>query len=57
MPDCDTQECGHGGICMNCATQCWKKRPPLCPLCRQRIVMVVKVGAPDEQGLVQVDGQ
>lgn len=49
-------ECGHGGICVSCATQCWKKKPPLCPLCRSRIIMVVKIDEPDEQGIVRVDG-
>lgn len=48
-------ECGHGGMCVNCATQCWKKKPPLCPLCRARIIMVVKIDEPDEQGIVRVD--
>ena len=42
---------------MECATQCARKRPPLCPLCRSRILVVVKVGAPDEAGIVQVDGE
>ena len=49
-------ECGHGGMCVSCATQCWKKKPPLCPLCRARIIMVVKIDEPDDQGIVRVDG-
>lgn len=41
-------ECGHGGMCLQCAELCTKKRPPVCPLCRARIVAVVRVGVPDE---------
>ena len=47
-------ECGHGGLCMSCAELCTKKRPPVCPMCRARIVKVLQVGDPNEQGIVDV---
>ena len=47
-------ECGHGGLCMKCAELCTKKRPPVCPMCRARIVKVLQVGDPNEQGIVDV---
>ena len=46
-------ECGHGGICYGCAERCVRKRPPLCPMCRQRISCVVRLDGPEEQ----IDGQ
>ena len=46
--------CGHGGLCMKCAELCTKKRPPVCPMCRARIVKVLQVGDPNEQGIVDV---
>ena len=51
-PTAVLMECGHGGLCTPCAERCWRKRPHLCPMCRQRITMVVQVG--EER---TVDGQ
>ena len=39
-------ECGHGGICFSCAERCARKRPPLCPMCRQRISSIVRIAGP-----------
>ena len=47
-------ECGHGGICYGCAVKCARKRPPLCPMCRQRITRVVQL---DEGKEEVVDGE
>jgi hypothetical protein len=46
-------ECGHGGICHACAVRCASKRPPLCPMCRQRIGRIVRLAGPEEV----VDGE
>ena len=46
-------ECGHGGLCMRCAKKCRAKRPPVCPMCRQRITLVVRV----KPGEVAVDAE
>ena len=46
-------ECGHGGICHDCAVRCARKRPPLCPMCRQRITRVVQLAGAEEE----VDGE
>ena len=46
-------ECGHGGLCFQCASKCSQKRPPLCPMCRQRITRVVQLEGPEEV----VDGE
>jgi len=35
--------CGHGGICYPCAERCWKMRPRVCPLCREKVVGIAKV--------------
>jgi hypothetical protein len=34
--------CGHGGICLDCATNLWKRRS-LCPLCRGPIDLFATV--------------
>ena len=47
-------ECGHGGICYSCAERCARKRPPLCPMCRQRISCVVRLDDGPEE---RIDGQ
>ena len=46
-------ECGHGGICHSCAERCARKRPPLCPMCRQRISCIVRLDGLEER----IDGQ
>mmetsp|Transcript_319 Transcript_319/g.836 ORF Transcript_319/g.836 Transcript_319/m.836 type:complete len:540 (+) Transcript_319:450-2069(+) len=46
-------ECGHGGICYDCATRCARKRPPLCPMCRSRISQIAIISGPPEL----VDGE
>ena len=46
-------ECGHGGICMDCAERCKQRRPPVCPMCRQRISRIVKLSGSTET----VDGE
>mmetsp|Transcript_31096 Transcript_31096/g.91176 ORF Transcript_31096/g.91176 Transcript_31096/m.91176 type:complete len:164 (-) Transcript_31096:533-1024(-) len=35
--------CGHGGICYACAERCWKLRPRVCPLCRERVAGIARV--------------
>jgi len=35
--------CGHGGICIDCAANLWKRRA-VCPMCRAPIELVAKVG-------------
>ena len=46
-------ECGHGGICFACAQKCARQRPPLCPMCRQRISRIVQLAGTEEV----VDGE
>ena len=35
--------CGHAGLCLVCADNLWRRRLP-CPMCRQTISLVAKVG-------------
>ena len=35
--------CGHAGICFSCAERLWRRRQP-CPMCRNAITLVAKVG-------------
>jgi len=35
-------ECGHGGVCEDCAMQLWQNTRP-CPLCRGRISRVMRI--------------
>mmetsp|Transcript_10214 Transcript_10214/g.27785 ORF Transcript_10214/g.27785 Transcript_10214/m.27785 type:complete len:925 (+) Transcript_10214:80-2854(+) len=36
-------ECGHGGVCIECAQRCFKKKGRLCPMCRQPVAQVVHI--------------
>ena len=36
-------QCGHAGLCLNCAENLWRARSP-CPMCRQPIDMFARVG-------------
>ena len=40
-------------ISFACANKCAMKRPPLCPMCRQRISRVVQLAGTEEE----VDGE
>ena len=46
-------ECGHGGICYECAQKCARKRPPLCQMCRGRITQIVQLAGTEQD----VDGE
>ena len=46
-------ECGHGGICYECAQKCARTRPPLCPMCRGRISQIVQLAGTEQD----VDGE
>lgn len=56
-------ECGHGGVCYDCALVCFHKQQQRkihgCPICRQLITQVVRLGGEDEtingQVLVRVE--
>lgn len=50
-------ECGHGGVCHECATAVFSKVKRECPLCRQRIDQVVRLGdqSYEKGGKVVVD--
>lgn len=37
-------ECGHGGLCFGCAHSLATRHPRTCPICRQQIDAVLKVG-------------
>lgn len=37
-------ECGHGGLCYDCALRVFAKSAQECPLCRHKISRVVKLG-------------
>jgi len=43
--------CGHGGLCLGCAANIWKRRTP-CPMCRAPVALVARVG-----DTVTVDGK
>jgi len=38
--------CGHSGLCLRCADNLWRRRLA-CPICRQPISLVCKVGDGD----------
>lgn len=38
-------ECGHGGLCFGCAHSLATRHPRTCPICRQQIDAVLKVGS------------
>jgi len=46
-------ECGHGGICYECAVRCSRRRPRQCPMCRQPITSIVRLAGPEQE----VDGE
>ena len=51
-------ECGHGGLCMECANRCWKQPKRrgggICPMCRAPITFVVKVDPDGDEGVHRV---
>mmetsp|Transcript_17750 Transcript_17750/g.49136 ORF Transcript_17750/g.49136 Transcript_17750/m.49136 type:complete len:131 (-) Transcript_17750:543-935(-) len=56
MPSTIVMECGHDGLCVECAGRLWRQPPNMkvCPLCRQSISGIVRiVGAQRE--LVKVE--
>jgi len=46
-------DCGHGGVCYECALETWKKSEN-CILCRQRISKVLKIVVCKPLGIVKV---
>ena len=45
-PDACFMECGHGGLCFDCASLIARKRPHACPFCRNRIAQVLRITGP-----------
>eukprot|EP01017_Pseudomicrothorax_dubius_P050741 TRINITY_DN9652_c0_g1_i3.p1 TRINITY_DN9652_c0_g1~~TRINITY_DN9652_c0_g1_i3.p1 ORF type:complete len:190 (+),score=21.32 TRINITY_DN9652_c0_g1_i3:591-1160(+) len=41
-PDAVIMNCGHGGLCYNCAIEMWNKNDE-CFLCRERIVQILQI--------------
>lgn len=41
-------ECGHGGVCYECAKRIYRKKGRLCPICRQRITSVCHLVPSDQ---------
>ena len=35
-------DCGHGGICLDCAIDAMKKNNT-CPFCRQKVVQIIEI--------------
>jgi hypothetical protein len=47
-------DCGHGGICLNCALDSMKKNN-LCPFCRQKVVQIIQIQTTEiRKGLYKV---
>ena len=51
-------ECGHGGICYDCAKRCLRKKGRECPMCRAPVDQVVQINvtpaSPSPTGVVRV---
>ncbi|KAJ8599228.1 hypothetical protein CTAYLR_006384 [Chrysophaeum taylorii] len=45
--DAVIMECGHGGVCFSCGKNLAARHPRSCPICRQPISAVLKVGQKD----------
>ena len=45
LPEAILLECGHGGLCLQCAHQLWDQTGEgrLCPMCRKPITGIVKI--------------
>jgi len=56
-PDAILLECGHGGLCMDCAQSLWDAGPEgrLCPMCRNAITGIVKIVGEAPGGEVNVE--
>ena len=42
-------ECGHGGVCLDCATDIWNTTNE-CYLCREEITYVLRYDTKDKKG-------
>jgi hypothetical protein len=45
-PDAILLECGHSGLCVECATVLWDQASP-CPLCRRSFAAIMRIVALD----------
>ena len=51
QPEAVLLHCGHGGLCLSCASDLWRRRLT-CPMCRTPIDLIARIG-----DSVTVDGK